>query len=59
VLGVTLPLVSYGGSSMLATMLALGLLLGAARREPAAQALANEPAAPGDRIISVFSRRQR
>jgi hypothetical protein len=44
---------------MLATMLALGLLLGAARREPAAQALANEPAAPGDRIISVFSRRQR
>jgi cell division protein FtsW (lipid II flippase) len=28
--GVTLPILSYGGSSMLATMLAFGLLLSAA-----------------------------
>ena len=36
VVGVTLPLVSYGGSSLVATYLALGFVLGAARRDPAA-----------------------
>lgn len=35
--GVPLPLVSYGGSSLIANMLAVGLLLGCARREPAAR----------------------
>jgi cell division protein FtsW len=35
VVGVTLPLVSYGGSSLFATILALGFVLGAARRDPA------------------------
>ncbi|MEK6649113.1 MAG: putative lipid II flippase FtsW [Actinomycetota bacterium] len=35
VVGVTLPLVSYGGSSLLATFLALGFVLGAALRDPA------------------------
>ncbi|CAB4330009.1 unannotated protein [freshwater metagenome] len=35
VVGVTLPLVSYGGSSLLATYLALGFVLGAAMRDPA------------------------
>lgn len=34
VVGVTLPLLSYGGSSLLATFLALGFVLGAARRDP-------------------------
>jgi cell division protein FtsW len=34
VVGVTLPLVSYGGSSLFATILALGYVLGAARRDP-------------------------
>ena len=38
VVGVTLPLVSYGGSSLLATYIALGFVLGAARRDPAAMA---------------------
>jgi cell division protein FtsW len=36
VVGVTLPLISYGGSSLVATYLALGFVLGAARRDPAA-----------------------
>jgi cell division protein FtsW len=38
VVGVTLPLISYGGSSLVATYLALGFVLGAARRDPAAMA---------------------
>jgi cell division protein FtsW len=36
VIGIPLPLLSYGGSSLLPTLLALGLLVGFARREPAA-----------------------
>ncbi len=41
VIGIPLPLVSYGGSSLLPTLAALGLLIGFARREPeAARALA-------------------
>ena len=32
--GVTLPLVSYGGSSLLPTLMALGMLMAFARREP-------------------------
>ncbi|WP_246081799.1 putative lipid II flippase FtsW [Nocardioides litoris] len=36
VIGIPLPLVSYGGSSLLPTMAALGMLVGFARREPAA-----------------------
>ncbi|MFT3872144.1 MAG: putative lipid II flippase FtsW [Nocardioides sp.] len=41
VIGIPLPLVSYGGSSLVPTMMALGLLVGFARREPeAARALA-------------------
>lgn len=34
VIGVTLPLVSYGGSSLLATFASLGLVLGVAMRDP-------------------------
>lgn len=41
VIGIPLPLISYGGSSLLPTLAALGLLVGFARREPdAARALA-------------------
>ena len=35
--GVPLPLVSYGGSALIANLLAVGVLLGCARREPAAR----------------------
>ena len=34
VLGVPLPLVSYGGSALLANLMALGVLLACARQEP-------------------------
>ena len=34
VVGVTLPLLSYGGSSLIATYIAIGFVLGAARRDP-------------------------
>jgi cell division protein FtsW len=34
VVGVTLPLISYGGSSLLVTYIALGFVLGAALRDP-------------------------
>ena len=34
VVGVTLPLISYGGSSLIATYVALGFVLGAALRDP-------------------------
>jgi cell division protein FtsW len=41
VIGIPLPLVSYGGSALLPSLVALGILAGFARREPeAAQALA-------------------
>jgi cell division protein FtsW len=36
VIGIPLPLVSYGGSSLLPTLAALGLVIGFARRHPAA-----------------------
>ncbi|MCL2784040.1 MAG: putative lipid II flippase FtsW [Propionibacteriaceae bacterium] len=39
VMGITLPMISYGGSSLMANLFALGLLAGCARREPAAQKL--------------------
>ncbi|MGN6782844.1 MAG: putative lipid II flippase FtsW [Marmoricola sp.] len=38
VIGIPLPLVSYGGSSLVTELVALGLLLGFARREPEAAA---------------------
>jgi cell division protein FtsW len=45
VIGIPLPLVSYGGSALLPSLVALGLLVGFARREPeAARALAQRKA---------------
>ncbi len=38
VIGIPLPLISYGGSALLPTLIALGLLLSFARTEPGAQA---------------------
>jgi cell division protein FtsW len=50
VIGIPLPLVSYGGSSLLPTLAALGLLVGFARREPqAARALAQRRRSRGRR----------
>ena len=37
VIGIPLPLVSYGGSALLPTLIALGMLLAFARAEPGAQ----------------------
>lgn len=39
VMGVPLPLMSYGGSALLANLMALGVLLACARNEPAARAV--------------------
>ncbi|MEW2549427.1 putative lipid II flippase FtsW [Streptomyces sp. NPDC047002] len=48
--GVPLPLFSYGGSALLPTMFAVGLLIAFARQEPAAKAaLAMRASAPGRR----------
>lgn len=40
VLGVPLPFLSYGGSALMANLMALGILLACARQEPAARAYA-------------------
>lgn len=48
VIGIPLPLVSYGGSALLPSLVALGLLIGFARRQPeAARALAERRPARG------------
>lgn len=48
VIGIPLPLISYGGSAMVPSLVALGLLVGFARREPsAARALAARRTRPG------------
>jgi cell division protein FtsW len=47
VLGIPLPMISYGGSSLMANLFALGLLAGCARREPhAAQVFLTRKAKP-------------
>jgi cell division protein FtsW len=40
--GIPLPLVSYGGTSLLSTLIALGMLMAFARREPAAAAVLHD-----------------
>jgi cell division protein FtsW len=55
--GVPLPLVSQGLSSVLVTMVGLGMLMSFARREPgAAQALAARGSPPGGRALSWLGR---
>ncbi|QYC40687.1 Lipid II flippase FtsW [Nonomuraea coxensis DSM 45129] len=51
--GIPLPLVSYGGSSLLPTLAALGMLLSFAKHEPGArEALAARGPGPGARALS-------
>ena len=45
--GVPLPLVSYGGSALIANLLAVGVLLSCARHEPDARKLLDSPQADG------------
>lgn len=54
VAGVPLPLISYGGSALLANLLALGVLLACARQEPEARrALATASKKPRPRLSTV------
>ncbi len=56
--GVPLPLVSYGGSALLANLLAVGVLLACARREPAARkVLAKKSRRPTPRMTTVIGSR--
>ena len=59
--GVPLPLVSYGGSALLAALAGVGVLLVCARHEPAARALiAAKKARPKPRMTTVIGfRRER
>ncbi|MDO5500148.1 MAG: putative lipid II flippase FtsW [Propionibacteriaceae bacterium] len=59
VMGVPLPLVSYGGNALLANMMALGVLLACARQEPEARAaLAGKRRKPQPRMTTVVGTRR-
>lgn len=58
VAGVPLPLVSYGGSALLANLLALGLLLACARNEPAARKVLGKGRKPKARMTTVVGSRR-
>jgi len=59
VMGVPLPFLSYGGSALMANMLALGVLISCARNEPRArQQLAARSAEPKPRMTTVVGRRR-
>ncbi len=51
--GIPLPLVSYGGSALLPTMAALGMLLSFARREPGAAEALRSGAGPVRRALAA------
>nr|WP_297425959.1 putative lipid II flippase FtsW [uncultured Actinotalea sp.] len=57
VVGVPLPLVSAGGSALVTTLLALGVLLGFARHEPGAAEALSARAVTVRRSLAVLSRR--
>lgn len=59
VMGVPLPLVSYGGNALLANMMALGVLLACARHEPDARAaLVGRRRRPQPRMTTVVGTRR-
>jgi cell division protein FtsW len=56
--GVPLPLLSYGGSALVANLLAVGVLLACARREPEARKLlAKKEMRPSRRMTTVVGSR--
>jgi cell division protein FtsW len=58
VAGVPLPMLSYGGSALVANLLAVGVLLGCARREPdARRMLARRSGRPAPRMTTVTGSR--
>jgi len=58
VIGIPLPLVSYGGSALIANLLAVGVLLACARREPAVRKmLAKKSIRPKPRMTTVVGSR--
>lgn len=58
VMGVPLPMMSYGGSALLANMLALGILIACARHEPQARELLSQrKKAPKPRMTTVVGSR--
>lgn len=62
VMGVPLPFISYGGSSLLANLMGIGVLLAAARHEPEAVRARNAEHTADDepvRVTSVVDRRSR
>ena len=60
VIGVPLPLVSYGGSSLMTSMFALGMLLSFARQEPGCQeALSAKPSVVRRSLAVLPGRRGR
>jgi cell division protein FtsW len=58
--GVPLPLVSYGGSALIANLAAVGVLLACSRREPEARKLlARKAMRPQPRMTTVVGSRTR
>ncbi len=57
VLGVTLPLLSYGGSGLMANLAGIGLLLACAKLEPDARRLAERKKRKGRKAVTVVESR--
>lgn len=53
VFGVTLPLLSYGGSGLMANLAAIGMLLACAKLEPQARKLAERKSRKGAPAVTV------
>ena len=58
VLGVTLPLLSYGGSGLMANLAAIGMLLACAKLEPDARRLAERSKRKGGKAVTVVESRR-
>jgi len=58
VMGVTLPLLSYGGSGLMANLAAIGMLLACAKLEPDARRLAERKKRTGGAAVTVVESRR-